>query len=218
MESRFTAAAELRAGGDEEPKISGYAAVFNSRSLDLGGFREVILPGAFSKTITERDQHAFWQHDSSRPLGRRSAGTLALQEDEAGLRAEIVPPSTSWGHDALKSIQRGDVTQMSFGFRVVKDRFFTADDDVEVRELVEVELFEVSPVSQPAYEDTVAQVRDLIGVLTDREERHTEVIEALQRNLPGHEQPPDQEGEGDRIYRLPLRLRRQAMLERQIGA
>jgi len=211
--------AELRAvdASDEKPShIEGYAAVFDSPSLDLGGFREIVKPGAFAKTLQESDIRAYWQHDSSRPLGRLAAGTLALSEDTHGLRVAITPGETSWGLDALQSIGRGDVDQMSFGFRAVKDRYYTTDEGTEVRELLEVHLFEVSPVSSPAYLDTEIQVRSLISELTSPESvAPTTVIDALRAQLEEPAKSATHEGtsEEDQSPRFAHYQRFQRILE-----
>lgn len=144
----------------ELPKIVGYAAVFNewSEPLGGGGFREIIRPGAFSKSIKTADVRALWNHDPNYVLGRTKSGTLKLTEDEKGLAIEITPPNTTWAKDLLESIRRGDVDQMSFGFRTVKDRW-SSENGQTIRELLEVELFDVSPVTFPAYPQTSVTVR-----------------------------------------------------------
>ena len=147
--------------GDKH-KIVGYAAVFNKMSLDLGGFREVIRPGAFKKTIQEADVRALWNHNADYVLGRTKSGTLKLEEDERGLKIEITPPDTQWAKDLITSIGRGDIDQMSFGFRPVKDRWGTEDGE-NIRELLEVELLDVSPVTFPAYPQTSVQVRSIFA-------------------------------------------------------
>lgn len=146
------------AGDDEEPKIEGYAAVFNSLSEDLGGFYERIQPGAFKKTLMEADVRGLWNHDPNYVLGRTKSETLALREDELGLAFEIEPPATQWARDLLTSMRRGDIDQMSFSFRTIKDKWESVGDQI-VRTLIEVKLFDVSPVTFPAYPQTSAQVR-----------------------------------------------------------
>lgn len=150
------AALELRETAAEPTKIVGYAAVFN---LPANG--EVIRPGAFSKSIGEGvDVRGYWQHCSEFPLGRVSNGTLFLAEDGRGLRFELTPnPDTSWGRDALASVKRGDVTGMSFRFSVVEAHEEVVDG-VALRVLELVDLYEVSPVSEPWYEATEAGVRE----------------------------------------------------------
>ena len=150
---------ELRVS-DDKKKIRGYAAVFNQWSEDLGGFREKIRPGAFSKTIKEADVRALFNHDPNYVLGRNKAGTLRLMEDDKGLEIEVDPPETQWARDLLISIDRGDINQMSFGFSTVKDEW-GGDKGEATRELVEVKLFDVSPVTYPAYPQTVVGVRSV---------------------------------------------------------
>ena len=152
---------ELRAEGDEDdPKIVGYAAVFDS-ATNLGPFTEVIRKGAFKKTIGEADVRALWNHNDDHVLGRSKSGTLILEEDEKGLKIEIDPPDTQAARDLMHLMDRGDVDQMSFAFRAVKEKWTEAESDDEdpVRELLEVRLYDVSPVTYPAYEDTIVALR-----------------------------------------------------------
>lgn len=150
----FSIAPEVEERGDGGlPKLRGHAAVFNSLSEPMFGFREQIAPGAFAESIGKDDVRALWNHDTGHVLGRKSAGTLILTEDERGLAVDIKPPPTTWARDLLISIQRGDVTQMSFGFRVLTDSWAKRDGE-EIRTLEKVQLFEVSPVTFPAYSAT----------------------------------------------------------------
>jgi HK97 family phage prohead protease len=136
------------------PRIKGHAAVFGSLSRDLGGFREVVRRGAFEKSLkTKADIRALVEHDRARLLARTRSGTLGLVEDDRGLKVDIDTPNTTVGRDITESIRRGDVDAMSFGFVVQKDKWSMVDGDA-IRELQEVELLEVSPVSSPAYTDT----------------------------------------------------------------
>lgn len=146
---------EARAVGSEF-RIEGHAAVFNRLSQDLGGFVERIAPGAFTKTIKEADVRALFNHDASLILGRTKAGTLRLAEDQTGLLYDVSVPDTSYGRDLMVSIERGDVNQSSFGFRVIDDGWDRTDDGYPLRTLREVSLQngDVSPVTYPAYPDT----------------------------------------------------------------
>lgn len=156
--------------GSEPAKIVGYAAVYNTLSENLGGFREKIRAGAFSKTIEQGDVRALFNHDSNLVLGRTKSGTLKLSEDETGLKIEIDPPDTQYAKDLMTSIQRGDVDQMSFGFTTIKDEWDQSTEPV-TRTLVEVDLFDVSPVTFPAYPQTSVDVREMAKRLTaDRSE------------------------------------------------
>jgi HK97 family phage prohead protease len=148
--------------------IEGYAAVFNQLSDDLGGFREMVMPGAFSENLgTNPDVRALFNHDSNLVLGRTRSKTLTLDEDDKGLHFNVTLPDTQAARDLLTSIERGDVDQCSFGFVVKKQKW--AEDDNEdraggrslVRELHAVELFDVSPVTFPAYPQTSVDTRRL---------------------------------------------------------
>jgi len=167
IERRTVSLSELRAVDTEgeEPKIIGYAAVFNTVSEDLGGFREKIAPGAFKEVLKKSDTRALFNHDSLYVLGRKSAGTLKIKEDEKGLHAEITPPATRWAQDLMLSIERGDITGMSFGFRVdpgVGDTWEKREDGVPLRTLVNIsDLLDISPATFPAYPDTSVALRSM---------------------------------------------------------
>ena len=144
-----------------EPAIDGYASVFDSWSEELGGnqpFRERVVKGAFEETIQNDDIRALFNHDPNYVLGRNKAGTLTLEEDDKGLHVRITPPDTQWAKDLLVSIKRGDITQMSFGFTVILDRW-NYEDNTDVRELLKVKLYDVSPVTFPAYTQTECGIR-----------------------------------------------------------
>jgi len=147
---------------DDKPKIKGHAAVFDKLSEDLGGFREKIAPGAFTKTIKKSDIRALYNHDPNYVLGRNTAGTLVLEEDEKGLAIEIDPPDTSFARDLMVSIGRRDITQMSFAFKTIKDSWENQDKKESIRTLEEVDLFDVSPVAYPAYPQTDVKVRSFL--------------------------------------------------------
>lgn len=164
MENKETRAIkEIRVEGaaSGKPKITGYAAVFNSRSEDLGGFVEIIEPGAFSGSLESADVRALVGHDATQVIGRNKSGTLNVFEDDHGLRVEIDPPNTSAGRDIVESVRRGDIDSMSFGFIATNDRW-EYDDGQEVRYLEQVELLEVSVVAWPAYQSTEVAVRSLL--------------------------------------------------------
>ncbi|MFJ8261415.1 HK97 family phage prohead protease [Rummeliibacillus sp. NPDC094406] len=147
-----------RDGEEGESVIGGYAAVFNSPT-DIGGyFIEEIAQGAFSRAISENgDIRALFNHDWNNVLGRTKSGTLQLSEDDRGLKFEVTLPNTSLGRDLKESMLRGDINQCSFGFIPTEEKW---DYNVEPakRTILEVELFEISVVSIPAYEDTEASV------------------------------------------------------------
>lgn len=142
---------EWREAKDGLGTIVGHAAVFN-RTTDIGFFRERIAPGAFADALGG-DVRALMNHNPDLVLGR-TPKTLRLSEDNVGLAVEIDPPDTSYAKDLLTVMRRGDVTQMSFAFRTVADEWDRSDPGHPLRTLKKVELFDVSPVTFPAYEDT----------------------------------------------------------------
>lgn len=167
LERRSMQVRELRADEDGK-KIEGYAAVLNEET-DIGGmFREVIRPGAFERAISEgQDVRALWNHNPDHVLGRTKSGTLDLIEDKRGLWISIDPPDTQFARDLMKSIARGDVDQMSFAFRAVEDRWTERKGEPALRELVDVDLFDISPVTYPAYEGTEVGLRSAESVYKD---------------------------------------------------
>jgi HK97 family phage prohead protease len=152
---------ESRADG--RTSIVGYAAVYNRLSLDLGGFKEEIMPGAFDKILSRQrgrqDVVALFNHDSNIVLGRTSSGTLELSSDDKGLKYVVTPPVSR--ADVLELIQRRDVRGSSFAFTVDKsgESFRTGEDGKAVRQIREVSgLYDVGPVLVPAYPSTSAAV------------------------------------------------------------
>jgi len=154
---------EIRAEGEGGGRtLTGYAALFDTPSQDLGGFIEIIRRGAFAKTIQESDIRALWNHDDNFVLGRSKTKTLRLEEDDKGLKVEIDIPDAQWALDLAETIARGDVDQMSFAFRTIRDAWtWTESGNPDIRELLEVRLYDVSPVTYPAYEETEISVREL---------------------------------------------------------
>jgi HK97 family phage prohead protease len=155
---------QLRAAVENDrPVLTGYAARFNSLSVPLddgeGEYRERILPGAFSRSLAEGpDVVALAHHDERLVLGRRSAETLKLVEDDHGLRVLLYPPDTTLGRDIVESVSRGDLASMSFGF-LVDDEDYRNEDGMVIREVKQATVFEVSIVTWPAYESTSIKVR-----------------------------------------------------------
>ena len=170
-ERRTLEAGDLRVEGEVgEKKIRGYAAVFDELSENLGGFRERIEPGTFASTIKEHDIRALINHSPDLVLGRNQAGTLALKEDSRGLAVVIDPPDTQAARDLVTSIERGDVSGMSFGFRTLDDSW---DEDSEgniIHTLKSVRLFDVSAVTFPAYPQTDVAVRSMVAWRTSQRE------------------------------------------------
>ena len=169
---------ELREEGNTMTAI-GYASVFNRLSQNLGGFVEQVRSGTFSKTIQEADVRALFNHDADQVLGRSKSGTLRLQEDEKGLRYEIDLPNTQLGRDIAALLERGDISQSSFGFSTISDEWGVTEDGYPLRTLTEVKLRDVSPVTFPAYTSSEASLRSLaeersidLEILVDAAERN----------------------------------------------
>lgn len=167
-EKRYSdSALELREEKSEDGSIgtvSGYAAVFNELSEELGvffKFREKIAPGAFANSISG-DVRAFWSHNPDFVLGRTKNETLSLNEDGKGLRFSLKLPDTQAGRDALTLIRNRTVTGMSFGFFIEEDAWKRGSKtEAPIRTLLKVNLFEVSPVAFPAYPQTEVQARSV---------------------------------------------------------
>lgn len=144
----------------EQPRITGYAVRYSQLSDPIWGlFREKVAPGAFRNALKISDPRALQNHDPNRILGRTSSGTLKVIEDEEGLRYEIFPPGTSYAADLMESIERGDVRESSFAMIVARDEWEDRDD-MSIRTILEVEeLFDVSPVTYPAYPSSSVGLR-----------------------------------------------------------
>ena len=143
--------------------MSGYAATFDNLSHDLGGFKEKINRGAFSRSLKSNvDVVALSEHDAHKGvLGRTKSGTLRLKEDNIGLRFELDMPDTNLGRDVATSVQRGDLDSMSFGF-VAQDDDWDKNGTEVIRSLKDVDLFDISAVCFPAYPGTSVQMRSLM--------------------------------------------------------
>jgi HK97 family phage prohead protease len=158
------AAKELRASGSgSERKISGYAAKFNNMSSDLGGFREMLKPGCFTRTLSlGADVRMLLDHEPSKILGRTKAGTLKLTQDNVGLRFDCTLPDTQIGRDTWENIRLGNLSDCSFGFYCV-DEDFSEDPQGRglIRTVSDVDLFDCSVVTYPAYPGTEVNARSL---------------------------------------------------------
>ena len=166
-ETRVFKNTEFRVKTDEEGRsiIEGYSAVFDSPSENLGWgdfeVREYIQKGAFTQALKDSDARALFNHDPNYVLGRESAGTLTIKQDERGLYSVIILPDTAFASDLAKSIHRGDIKEQSFAFIVSADKW---DEDRKnkkaVRTITEIKsLIDISPVTYPAYPDTTLSKR-----------------------------------------------------------
>ncbi len=158
--------AEARAEGGVRP-IAGYAAVFN-RDANIGGwFIERVAVGAFAAAIERDDVRCLFNHSAMHVIGRNKAGTLRLAEDAKGLAYDADPPDAGWARDLCVSIERGDINQSSFQFRATRQEW-DESGELPIRTILEVELFDVAPVTFPAYDETEAGVRAKALVLEAR--------------------------------------------------
>lgn len=166
---------------NEGKTLTGYAVRYNNLSHDLGGFREKVAAGAFGDVST-LDVRAFHEHNSGAILGRTTAGTLRLKSDETGLAFEIDLGTRSYDNDLRESIQRGDITGMSFGFRVLPggDVIESGTDGEVIRTVTKAELVEISPVSIPAYPDTSVAMRSIKTAATHGKVMYSQYLRILQ--------------------------------------
>lgn len=165
----FDIAPELRID-DDSTRITGYAAVFNRLSHDLGGFVERIAPGAFKRVLNRGDDVlALFNHSMDNLLGTRAAGTLRLSEDDRGLRYEFDLDRNDPDHQrVIAKVNRGDLRGSSFGFRVAEDDWGTTDQDYPLRTIIDIaSLRDVGPVSAPAYPDTATVGKLALRSLAD---------------------------------------------------
>ena len=168
-ELRFFVAQELRAAGsDTEKKIEGYAATFGTVA-DIANFREVIRSGAFTRTLADQTQEivALFNHNEDVILGRKSAGTLRLEQDDKGLRFSCSIPDTTAARDVYTNLKLGNIRECSFGFRIddpdTDESWQKESDGTMLRTLKNVRLFDVSVVTFPAYSNTSASARHVVA-------------------------------------------------------
>jgi HK97 family phage prohead protease len=159
---------EVRTADDGGVHVDGHAAVFDTPTQigpDDIGFQERIAPGAFQRTISQgADVRFLFNHNPDLVLARTKSGTLGLTEDAVGLAVSADLAPTSVGRDLAILLGRGDVSQMSFGFQVLRDRWETSKRDdgseYDVRTIIEARLFDVSAVTYPAYDETDLAIRE----------------------------------------------------------
>lgn len=171
MERRFTnkqAGVKIETRAEDGVSIiSGYSAVFY-REGDADteyelwdGMKERIMHGAFDEALAEgQDVMGLFNHDMSLILGRTSAGTMKLSVDKIGLRYDIEAADTTIANDVRTHIERGDINGSSFAFIPTDERWISSDE-VEIREIHNVRLFDSGPVSLPAYKGTTTSVRSV---------------------------------------------------------
>ena len=186
---------EFRIEGDvDNERVVGYGSVFNKRSENLGGFVEEIAPGAFDDVLADSqnlDVRALFNHDPNLILGRSQAGTLDLSVDETGLQYSFDMPATTYGRDLLVSMQRGDVSQSSFGFVVGSDTWTETSEGIPLRTINSISrLLDVSPVTFAAYPDATTGLRSLeqhkknmANLAIEKKETEKETIDLQNRSI-----------------------------------
>lgn len=157
---------EARAAEGEPRTLTGYAALYSSETRIAGLFRETIEPGAFRAALDRKDDvRALFNHDPNYVLGRTASNTLVLTEDERGLRYTVTLPDTQAGRDLWVSVQRGDVSQSSFAFSVDTEEWRDQRAEMPLRVVKDVHLFDVSPVTYPAYDETSVAARSALAMV-----------------------------------------------------
>lgn len=161
-EVRQIQARELRVATNADGKrvLTGYAAVFNSPSCDMGGWYELVAATAFTRTLQENpDVLCLYSHDTAAVLGRTTSKTLTLAVDSTGLSFSVVLPDTTTANDLIVLVERGDISGCSFGFVVVSDVWSEDSEGQYVRTLLDVDLFEITVTAAPAYTATSVSLR-----------------------------------------------------------
>jgi HK97 family phage prohead protease len=192
---------EVREDG-EGMHLEGYAALFNSRSENLGGFTETIAPGAFNASLKSRNNiFLLWNHDSGAPLASTRAGSLVLREDEKGLRISATLANTSVGRDVRELVATKVVSGFSFGFSLPTRGGDSWNDDGTERVLKSVRLHEVSLTPFPAYQGTngTATVRGLDKIAKRANVDADALADALLKLEQGEEITADDRAIVDRV-------------------
>jgi HK97 family phage prohead protease len=139
-----------------KPRIDGRAIVFDSWSVDLGGFRERMMPNSVE---LDPDLVALFDHATDKVLGRTSAGTMEVRSDTKGVAFTAYPPQTTWANDLRVSMERGDIKGCSYRMFVDEDRWYVQDGMV-CRDVLKARVSELTVTSMPAYPETTAEARD----------------------------------------------------------
>ncbi len=198
---------EWRSAGDptsNETTLRGHAAVFNSMSEDLGGFREIIEPGFFRAALRKSpDVRLLFNHDPNYVMARTASQTLDLREDQRGLHVfAAVDKRISWTKDLRTSMLRGDIDQMSFAFTIGEggDDWAVTEDGTVVRTLRADgadQLFDVSVVTYPAYRATEVSMRSVLDDAIERGRIELPTVSESPEDDAGAVTPEDRAGESE---------------------
>lgn len=193
---------ETRIEADKEARtITGYAAIYNSDSEDLGGFIERMAPSSFDGRLQD-DVRVLFNHDNNLVLGRTISGTATLEVDEKGLKYTCQLPDTSYAKDLIELMERGDVTQSSFAFTIEDESWEERADGMLIRTVKKVgQLYDVSPVTYPAYTEATSGLRTSAPV--EVEQREVEVEEQKEEK----QQEPEAVIEGTNADTFSVRLK-----------
>lgn len=146
----------------QDRTVRGYALLFDTLSNDLGGFKETLSKDCLEGVLERSDVFALLNHDKTKGVLARSKkmqGSLKLEIDERGLVYEFEAPKTPLGDELLSYLERGEITESSFAFKVSKDEWRKSEDGEYIRSINQIErLFDVSPVFTPAYDSTYVSV------------------------------------------------------------
>lgn len=185
-ETRATEPFEIREEGGKF-RVTGHAAVFEQEANIAGFFREKIMPGAFQKSLREQDDVVFLVNHDDLPLARTSSGTLSLREDKTGLRIDSeLDPTDPDVMRIVPKMKRGDLSKMSFAFRARDEEWVEPErgsDDLPLRIIREADLFDVSIVTQPAYDGTDIALRSRDKAKESDEAEKERNLEAAKRRI-----------------------------------
>ncbi len=162
---------------EDSARVIGAGAVYNKRSQDLGGFFEIIREGAFKRSLESgRVIKSFVNHDPNQVLGTTESNPpLTITDDKRNMGYEVEIPDTSYGKDLRENLKRGNIKGSSFQFRTIEDNWYKDDKGETVREVISAELFEVGPVTDPAYLPTISELRTLKDSKDEFEAREAEI-------------------------------------------
>lgn len=182
--NRLVADIEFRAETTGNTLV-GHAATFETMA-DLGKHYERLSPHAFDEALARDEVKAFFNHDSSKPLGSTTAGNLRLSVDKRGLAFELDLPEVSYAQDVRELVRSGILNSMSFGFKPGKDSWSLAPDGRQIRTHESVaRLVEISPVSLPAYQGTELALRSIDSFTFDRPNNRPRLTAVKSRLLIG---------------------------------
>ena len=156
---------EKREGEDQSHDVVGHAALYGKRANIGNMFEEEISAGAFDDILND-DVRCLFNHDPNYVLARSSngQGTLRLSIDEAGLRYSYKTPNRTYALDLEDAIRTGDISQSSFAFKVKDDVWTERSGDIPLRTITKMErIYDVAPVTYPAYQDATVGKRSLEG-------------------------------------------------------